>query len=90
MERAAHHLGGIDQIVVLASSFAWLETARPMRFVELTSKTCLVGADTLEREEALVEETGETWNVLQVLDRFALRVQQLLYALDDLAATSQE
>lgn len=50
----------------------------------------MVGLDTTEREEAILELTSEQPPVLQLLGRLSLRVQQPLYSLDELVAMGQE
>jgi hypothetical protein len=61
-----------------------------MRFLQLTSETRLVAGDVMECEEAILKVTREEGNVLEVLDRLALGVQQPLYFLDDFIAMGQE
>ncbi len=66
------------------------ESACPMRFFQLTSKTRLVVGDASECEEAILKVTRQKGTVLQVLDRLSLGVQQPLYSLDDFIAMGQE
>src|SRR5215831_4893870 len=61
-----------------------------MRFLQLTSETRLTVRHAGECEEAILEVTGQKRAVLLVVNRFSLRVQQALYALDDLVATAHE
>jgi len=61
-----------------------------MRFLQLTSETRLVAGDASECEEAILKVTREKGNVLEVLDRLALGVQQPLYPLDDFIAMGQK
>jgi len=61
-----------------------------MRFLQLASETRLVAGESIECEEAILKVTREKGNVLEVLDRLALGVQQPLYSLDDFIAMGQE
>src|SRR5215470_13919195 len=89
MKGAYHHLRRIDQVVMQSGTLTRPESACPMRFLQLTSKTRLItGAG--EGEEAILKMTRENGTVLHVLDRLALGVQQPLYSLDDFIAMGQE
>ena len=69
---------------------ARFESACPMRFFQLTSEARLAVGDPGECEEAILKLMRQKGTVLQVLDRLALRVQQLLYYPDDFIAMEQE
>ena len=90
MKGASHHLRRMDEVVIHSWTLAGLESACPMRFRQLTPETGLVAGDAGEREEAILEVTGQKGTVLQVLDRLALGVQQPLYSLDDSIAMGQK
>jgi hypothetical protein len=61
-----------------------------MGFFQLTSKTRLAVGDPGEREEAILEVTGQKGTVLEVLGRPSLRVQNPLNSLDEFIAMGQE
>src|SRR5262245_64577933 len=90
MKGAYHHLHRIDQCVMHTRTFPRLESACPMRFFQLTSKTRLIATDASDCEEAILKVTRQKGTVLQVLDRLFLGVQQPLYSLDDFIAMYQE
>src|SRR5215510_1710627 len=90
MKGAYHHLRGIDQFVMHTRTLTRFESACPMRFFQLTSKTRLVASDASCCEKAILKATREKGTVLQVLDRLPLSVQQPLYPLDDFIAMAQE
>ena len=90
MKAAYHHLRRIDQVVMQSRTLTRPESACPMRFLQLTSKTRLVAGDASECEEAILKVTRQKGTVLQVLDRLSLGVQQPLYSLDDFIAMGQE
>src|SRR5499427_857018 len=90
MKGAHRHLRRIDQFVMHTRTFTGLESACPMRFFQLTSKTRLVASDASDCEEAILKVTRKKVTILQVLDRLALGVQQPLYSLDDFIAMAQE
>src|SRR5262249_4167240 len=90
MKGAYHHLRRIDQFVMHTRTLTRLESACPMRFFQLTSKTRLVASDTSDCEEAILKVTRQKGTILQVLDRLSLGVQQPLYSLDDFIAMGQE
>src|SRR5262249_34203918 len=90
MKCAYHHLRRIDQFVMHTRTFTGLESACPMSFFQLTSKTRLVPSDASDCEEAILKVTRQKGTVLQVLDRLSLGVQQRLYSLDDFFAMGQE
>jgi hypothetical protein len=90
VEGAHHHLCRVGRAVVQPGNVTRPEAAGPMRFFQLTSETRLTLRHASEREEAILKVTRQQRAVLQVLGRFSLRVQQPLYALDDLIAPGQE
>src|SRR5262245_8855111 len=90
LKAAYHHLRRIDQVVMQSWTRTRPESACPMRFFQLTSKTRLVARDASECEEAILKVTRQKGTVLQVLDRLSLGVQQPLYSLDDFIAMDQE
>jgi hypothetical protein len=57
-----------------------------MRFFQLASETSLAGRDRSACIEAILEMAGQKRLVLHILDRLSLRVQNGLYALDDIFA----
>jgi hypothetical protein len=61
-----------------------------VRCLQLPAKLRLLGRNAGKREEARLEAARQHAAVLQVLDRPALRVEQLLDSLDDRIAMGQE
>jgi hypothetical protein len=90
MKAADHHLRRIDQAVVQSRELLGPESTRPMRFLQLTSKTRLAVGDPSEREKAILKVTRQQGAVLEVFDRLSLGVQHSLDSLDDVIAMGQE
>src|SRR5262249_12909403 len=90
MKGAYHQFRRIEEVVMQSRTLTRLESACPMRFLQLTSKMRLVAGDASECEEAILKVTRQEGTVLQVLDRFSLGVQQRLYSLDDFIAMGKE
>jgi hypothetical protein len=86
MKGANHHLRRMDQVVMRMVNLTRSESRGPMRFFQLAPQTSLAGGDRSVCEEAILEMAGQKRPVLQVPDRLSLRVQNGLYALDDIFA----
>ena len=71
-------------------TLARLESARPVRFLQSTSKMRLVAGRATDCEEAILEVTRQKGSILQVLARLSLGVQQSLDSLDDFIAMGEE
>ena len=63
-KRAAHHLRGIDEVVVVLRCLARLEAAGPVRLLQLRPEARLVGGNSGEREETILEVARQKGNVL--------------------------
>jgi hypothetical protein len=61
-----------------------------MRFVQLPPEPSAVGGNSGDREEAILEVTGQQRHVVQEFGRPSLGVQQCFDLRDDLAAPGQE